>query len=224
MKVTAYHGTSTGFEGYPSPQSDIYGFNGIFLTEDEGDAWDFAEGNTEGRDDQLTRVFSAKVDLANAVDLTELEGEGDEFIAFAIEAIDEADADVAMLPDLSGMQRREILVVNPTALEWTGVEWKDEGERTEREPYPEIVIWQDDVLEHRVNLRTGHHSVLMLDKVLHGMSPESTFRVLRYASEKSPARDIPIEGKIVRVSSKGVDYSPPAMRRALKERKALRER
>ena len=112
--VTAYHGTATEFVGYPTPQTDVYGFTGVFLTECEADAAYFASMNTEGSDDGVERVFTATVDLTGAVDLTDLDGDTEAIVAAYLAV----DAPVYILPDMSGVSEREILVADTRALVW----------------------------------------------------------------------------------------------------------
>ena len=112
--ITAYHGTAAEFAGAPSPQTDVYGFHGIFLTESYEDAEYFASMNTEGGNDGEERVYTANVDLTGAADLTELDGDQDEIVA-AYLAID---APVYILPDMSGVSEREILVADTRCISW----------------------------------------------------------------------------------------------------------
>ena len=111
--ITGYHGTGTDYEGTPSVHTDINGLTGIFFTEIEADAWYFAGMNTEGSDDGTERVFIATIDISGAEDLSEMEDQ-DEIIAAAAASI----APVIILPDLSGVSEREILVVSTSAIQW----------------------------------------------------------------------------------------------------------
>ena len=111
--ITAYHGTGTNYEGTPSPNTDINGLTGIFFTESESDAWYFAEMNTQGSNDGMERVFTATIDLSDAEDLSEMEDQ-DEIVA----AANASTAPVIILPDMSGVSEREILVVSMSAIRW----------------------------------------------------------------------------------------------------------
>ena len=111
--ITGYHGTGTDFEGTPSIRTDINGLAGIFLTESETDAWYFAGMSTEGSDDGMERVFTATINMNGAEDLSEMEDQ-DEIISAALAS----PAPVIILPDLSGVSDREILVVNTSAIQW----------------------------------------------------------------------------------------------------------
>lgn len=112
--ITAHHGTSADFEGTPSLRTDVNGLTGIFLTESEDDAWYFAEANTEGSDDGIARVFTGEVDLSEAEDLSEMDADHDEII----EAAAASTAPVIILPDLSGVSEREILVKANSCITW----------------------------------------------------------------------------------------------------------
>lgn len=122
MKVRAFHGTDTPYDGYPTRQTDVYGFTGIFLTEDKSDAWHFAELATEGRRGGRERVYAADVDLTGALDLT-----GVDDVEDLVRLASDTDAAVVILPDLSGTSNREILVKDSDALRWSGVDEKDDG-------------------------------------------------------------------------------------------------
>ena len=111
--ITGYHGTGTDYEGTPSIRTDINGLTGIFLTESETDAQYFADMNTEVNDDGMERVFTATIDLTNAEDLSDLEDQ-DEIIAAAAAST----ASVIILPAMSGVSEREILVVSTSAIRW----------------------------------------------------------------------------------------------------------
>lgn len=117
MTTTVYHGTGTDYTGYPDLRTDVYGFHGVFLTESEGDAWMFAEGSTEGANDGMNRVFTGEVELDGVLDLTNADMDTDELV----EAVENSGADVVILPDLSGVSEREILVRSRRAIEWTGI-------------------------------------------------------------------------------------------------------
>jgi hypothetical protein len=92
---------------------DIYGFIGIFMVDDVDDAWAFAEMNTEGQDDADYRVYAGKVDLDDALDLTDMDDMDD-----LLDAVEDAYEDVILLPDLSGVCDREILVRSSSAVRW----------------------------------------------------------------------------------------------------------
>ena len=111
--ITAHHGTGTDYEGTPSVRTDVYGLTGIFFTESESDAWHFAEANTEGSNDGCERVFTATIDLTDAEDLTDLEDQDE-----IIEAASASAAPVIILPDMSGVSDRQILVVSPRVITW----------------------------------------------------------------------------------------------------------
>ena len=111
--ITGYHGTGTDYEGTPSVRTDINGLTGIFFTESETDAGYFAEMNTEGSDDGMARVFTATIDISEAEDLSDLEDQ-DEIIAAAYASI----SPVIILPNLSGVSEREILVISTSAIRW----------------------------------------------------------------------------------------------------------
>ena len=111
--ITGYHGTGTEYEGTPNLRTDINGLTGIFFTESESDAWYFAEMNTEGSDDGMERVFTAEIDLSNVEDLSEMDDQ-DEILEAAAASI----APVIILPDMSGVSEREILVVSTSAIKW----------------------------------------------------------------------------------------------------------
>ena len=116
--TTVHHGTQTTYSGTPTAQTDVNGLTGIFFTEDEGDAEYFAESMTEGNQDGDMRIFTAKIDLSDAYDLaTETEDEGlehDEIIERALAS----SAAIIILPDMSGVSEREILITWPTVINW----------------------------------------------------------------------------------------------------------
>lgn len=116
--TTVFHGTQTKYSGTPEAQTDVNGLTGIFFTEDEGDAEYFAEQLTEGSQDGDRRVFTAEIDLTSAYDLaTEAEYNGlehDEIIERALAS----SADIIILPDMSGVSEREILVTWATVINW----------------------------------------------------------------------------------------------------------
>ena len=112
--ITAFHGTAAEFAGTPTIQTDVYGFRGIFLTESFEDAEYFASMNTEGGNDGEERVFTATVDLTDALDLTDLDGDQDEIVAAYLAT----DAPVYILPDMSGVSEREILVADYSVIAW----------------------------------------------------------------------------------------------------------
>ena len=114
MIVSVFHGTSSEFTGTPTPQTDINGLTGIFFTESEADAQYFAEANTEGSDDGEARVFSGSIDLTDAEDLSEMDAEQDQII----EAAYNSNAAIIILPDLSGVSDREILVKRASLVTW----------------------------------------------------------------------------------------------------------
>ena len=111
--ITGHHGTGTDYEGTPSVRTDVNGLTGIFFTESESDAWYFAGMNTEGSDDEMERVFTATIDMTEAEDLSHMEDQ-DEIIAAAAASI----APVIILPDMSGVSEREILVISTSAIQW----------------------------------------------------------------------------------------------------------
>ena len=113
QSIIGHHGTSSDFEGYPTPQTDIYGLTGIFFTESRDDADYFAEMNTEGTSDGPRRVFTAMIDMTDVEDLSHME-EQDEII----DAANKSTASVIILPDMSGVSEREILVVRTRAISW----------------------------------------------------------------------------------------------------------
>lgn len=112
--ITAFHGTASDYQGTPSPRTDVNGLTGIFFTETEADAWYFAEANTEGGADGEARVFTAEVDMTDAEDLTEMDADHWDIIDAAIASR----APVIILPDLSGVSDREILVTNTSVITW----------------------------------------------------------------------------------------------------------
>ena len=112
--ITAHHGTASDYTGYPARMTDVNGLIGIFFTESVEDAEYFAAANTEGRDDGMPRVFTAEIDLTDVEDLSEMDAEHDEIVAAAIASI----ASVVILPDMSGVSEREILVTNASAIRW----------------------------------------------------------------------------------------------------------
>ena len=112
--ITAYHGTGADYEGNPSIRTDINGLTGIFFTESADDAWYFAEANTEGRDDGEARVFTAEIDLSEAEDLSDMDADHWDII----EAAAASSAPVIILPDLSGVSEREILVKATSRITW----------------------------------------------------------------------------------------------------------
>ena len=113
-----HHGTQTTYTGYPTEQTDIYGLTGIFFTEDADDAETFAEGSTQGSMDEDLRIFTAEVDLSDAYDLaTESDEENlehDEIVERALGS----NANVIILPDMSGVSEREILVTRTSIINW----------------------------------------------------------------------------------------------------------
>ena len=111
--ITGYHGTGADYEGTPSTRTDINGLTGIFFTESESDAWYFAAMNTEGSNDGMERVFTATIDLSNAEDLSGMDDQDN-----IIEAAAASTAPVIILPDMSGVSEREILVVSASAIRW----------------------------------------------------------------------------------------------------------
>ena len=111
--ITGYHGTGTDYEGTPSVRTDINGLTGIFFTESESDAWYFAEMSTEGSNDGMERVFTATIDLSKAEDLSEMEDHDG-----IVEAAAASTAPVIILPNMSGVSDREILVVNLSVITW----------------------------------------------------------------------------------------------------------
>ena len=115
--VVAFHGTSADFDGTPNMRTDVYGLTGIYFTEDEDVAMDFAEANTERASDGDARTFAATIDLTNADDLSDMEGEHWDIVKAAYES----NAPVVILPDMSGTGNREILVRDPFAIEWKPV-------------------------------------------------------------------------------------------------------
>ena len=115
--IAAYHGTSTNYEGTPAPRTCINGLTGIFFTESESDAWDFAEMLTQGADDGAYRVFAATIDLEGAEDLTGEEWD-DAGHWEIVEAAAASDAPVIILPNMSGVSEREILVRWTNRITW----------------------------------------------------------------------------------------------------------
>ena len=112
--ITAHHGTGTDYTGYPIRQTDVNGLTGIFFTESYADAEYFADANTEGSDDDETRVFTAAIDLTDAEDLTEMDADHWDIIDAAIASR----APVVILPDMSGVSDREILVTDTSVITW----------------------------------------------------------------------------------------------------------
>ena len=116
--TTIFHGTQTKFSGTPTTQTDVYGLTGIYFTEDRDDAEYFADQMTEGQQDGDLRVFAAEIDLTDAYDLaTEAEEDGLEHDEI-IERAQSSSADIIILPDMSGVSEREILVTWPTIIDW----------------------------------------------------------------------------------------------------------
>ena len=124
--LVLYHGTGTAFQGTPSPQTDVYGNRGVFLTDSYEDGRYFAEANTEGRDDGNHRVFAARVDMSNVEDLSGLPDEGYDHNEI-LERSAQSSADVVILPDMSGVSEREILVKDPRAIKDWAVSQLDDG-------------------------------------------------------------------------------------------------
>jgi hypothetical protein len=114
ISITAYHGTASEYNGYPTRRTDVNGLTGIFFTESFEDAEYFAEANTEGSDDGMARVFTAEIDMSEAEDLSDMDADHDEIVAAAYAS----DAPVVILPDMSGVSEREILVKATSVIAW----------------------------------------------------------------------------------------------------------
>jgi hypothetical protein len=118
MTTTVFHGTQTTYSGTPTEQTDVYGLTGIFFTEDADDAETFADGSTQGSMDGDLRVFAAEIDLTGAYDLA---AEADDECLEHEDIIERAlasSADIIILPDMSGVSEREILVTWPSVINW----------------------------------------------------------------------------------------------------------
>jgi len=113
--ITAYHGTVTDYDGFPQAHTCSWGLHGIYLSEVKKVAKSFAELSAQCRNDGRPRIFEARVDISDALDLSATEMDIEELIDTA----NNSDAPVIILPDLTGTGEREILVVNPLAAKWT---------------------------------------------------------------------------------------------------------
>ena len=69
--------------------------------------------NTEGSDDGMDRVFTATIDISEAEDLSDMEDQDE-----ILDAAAASKAPVIILPDMSGVSEREILVVSTSAIRW----------------------------------------------------------------------------------------------------------
>ena len=113
--ITAYHGTSADYGGFPHPvpQTDVYGFYGIFLADSLSDAFAFAELSPDDYHGD-PRVYVAELDMSDALDMSDSDGETWDLVDVAMDS----DARVVILPDLSGVCRRELLVKDKDAIVW----------------------------------------------------------------------------------------------------------
>ena len=117
--IKLFHGTSTDFSGKPTAQICINGLLGIYMTTSREDAKDFAYANTEGAADGIARVFAASVPKAAKIeDISELAWEEGWEHEDIIEAADQSQADIVILPDMSGTGENEFLVKTAGAVVW----------------------------------------------------------------------------------------------------------
>ena len=118
-----YHGTSMSYEGFPSADTNVWGFHGVTASESRVVAECFAFGvfhadeDIEFGDDLDYRIFIGEVDLTDALDLTDYDVQdalkaeyGDLIIDGMVQTVEDSDAQIVILPDLNRTGEREILI------------------------------------------------------------------------------------------------------------------